>query len=297
MSVSQGSPLISIIMPTYNRGGYIRDTIDSILRQSYVNWELIIIDDGSDDNTAELVKAIKDERIRFYKAGRIGIISQVRKMGIEKAAGEFFAFIDSDDLWAPTKLEKQVDALNEYPDAGFCLTGGYNFMMPGVPIDFFYKKKTGIEYGNLYISFFRSKVAGYTQALMFRKECMTVSEPFKEADSDVDFISRLALNFNGVILYEALVFRRIHQTNYSNANWKKSYYKGIRLIQANRKHLASKIERDALFSLYINFGEDCLKYKEPKLAIQNFLKAWKYNPFSIIPLKKSGKVMLRYFKR
>src|SRR5690349_3390116 len=105
------SPTISIILPTYNRAALIGETIASVRLQTYTTWELIIIDDGSDDHTEEVVAAIGDHRIRFYKAGRIGIGGAVKNIGLEKATGELIAFIDSDDLWAPTKLEKQVNAL------------------------------------------------------------------------------------------------------------------------------------------------------------------------------------------
>src|ERR1041385_97100 len=119
------SPKVSIIMPTYNRAKYIVDTIESIRSQTYQNWELIIVDDGSEDNTEELINQIKDGRIKFYKAGRIGKVGKIKNIGLEKANGELIAFIDSDDLWAPTKLETQVAVFDEYPEAGFCLTGGY----------------------------------------------------------------------------------------------------------------------------------------------------------------------------
>lgn len=134
---------VSIIMPTYNRGSFILETIESVRDQTYDNWELIIVDDGSDDNTAEVIAEIKDTRIRFYKAGRIGIGSKIKNLGLEKATGDLIAFIDSDDLWAREKLEKQVTALQQYHNAGFSLTGGYNFRDPGEPLEYFYKKKRG----------------------------------------------------------------------------------------------------------------------------------------------------------
>src|SRR5205814_4320749 len=120
-------PKVSIIMPTYNRAKYIGETIESVRNQSYQNWELIIVDDGSDDNTGEIISAMNDKRIRFYEAGRIAINGKIKNIGIEITNGELIAFIDSDDLWANTKLEKQVAALQEYPDAEFSLTGGFNF--------------------------------------------------------------------------------------------------------------------------------------------------------------------------
>ena len=76
------SSKVSIIMPTYNRAEYIIETIESIRNQTYSNWELIIVDDGSDDNTEELISQIKDERIQFYKAGRIGVNGRIKNIGL-----------------------------------------------------------------------------------------------------------------------------------------------------------------------------------------------------------------------
>ena len=137
------SPNVSIILPTFNRAKFIVETIESIRNQTYQNWELIIVDDGSDDNTEGLISKINDERIQFYKAGRIGINGKIKNIGLKIASGELIAFIDSDDLWASTKLEKQVTALQQYPEAGFSLTGGYNFKKPSEPIDYFYQQREG----------------------------------------------------------------------------------------------------------------------------------------------------------
>ena len=139
------SPKVSIIMSTYNRAAYIIETVDSIRNQTYPNWELIIVDDGSDDNTDEIIGRINDERIQFYKAGRIGIGGKVKNIGLGKVRGELIAFIDSDDLWAATKLEKQVAVLQQYPDAGFSITSGYNFKKQEEPLEYFYKQKSGLS--------------------------------------------------------------------------------------------------------------------------------------------------------
>lgn len=291
IDTNKSFPAVSIVMPVYNSAAYISHTLESICNQTFKNWELIIIDDGSDDSTPEIIAQLKDERIACYKEKRSGIISKIRKIGIEKASATLIAFMDSDDLWAATKLEEQVLALEQNKDAGFCLTGGYNFVQPGVPRDFFYKQQEGMRYGDLFPSFFRSELAVYLQALMFRKECMNSSAPFNETDNDIDFILRLAKNYKAVILYKPLFFRRIHDTNYSNLNWNKNYDKGIRAIQMYAKSTDTKIIKDAFYRLYINYGEDCLKKGERKNAVQNFFKAWRYKPYSIIPLKKTVKSM------
>jgi len=288
-------PKVSIIMPSYNRAAFIAESIESIRQQTYAAWELIIVDDGSDDDTEDVVRNINDERIRFYKAGRIGIGGAIKNKGLQNASGEFVAFLDSDDLWAPTKIEKQIALLNQFPEAGFSLTGGYNFKTPHQSLEYFYKKQTGIKYDRLFLSFFQSEVPGFTQALLFRRECLQKTGYFREikAFSDVDFIATLAYHFNGVILYEPLVFRRLHERSYSNPNWIKSYYEGVQLIHDFKDKLPRRLFRSALFKLYINFGEDFLKEANRKQAITQFLKAWQYKPFSVVPLKKAGKAILR----
>ena len=96
-----GAPgLVSVIIPCYNRADIVRDTIDSILSQSYQNIEAIVIDDGSTDNTWGVISAYNDQRIRyFYQAN--GGLSAARNSGLEVARGEFIAFLDSDDEWNP----------------------------------------------------------------------------------------------------------------------------------------------------------------------------------------------------
>lgn len=298
---TKSSPKVSIIMPTYNRAEYIIETIESIRNQTYQNWELIIIDDGSDDNTEERIAQIKDGRIRFFKAGRTGIVGKIKNLGLEKARGELIAFIDPDDLWAPAKIEKQVAALHAYPEAGFSLTGGYNFKSRNEPVEYFYKQTEGIKCDNILISIFKSEVASFIQSLMLRKQCMNIAGPFKETKlfSDVDYILSLATHFKAVILYEPLLYRRLHLTNYSSVNWIKSHYEGLEIIQSYKakKLLPPKIARDALFRSHIRFGTKCISNNERRRAINSFFKAWINKPFSIVPLKGMGKTILSYFRK
>lgn len=299
MFIDHSPAKVSIIISTYNGAKHIAETIESIRSQTYSNWELIIIDDGSDDDTVEVIADIKDERIQLHRAGRIGINGRIKNIGLSKVSGDLVAFLDHDDLWAPSKLEKQVAALQKYPEAGFCLTGGYNFKKPGEPLEYFYKKTEGIKFDNVFISFFKSELPGYTQALMLRKECIAVAGPFKEdkSFSDVDFILNLARHFKAIVLYEPLLFRRLHDSNSNQLSWEKSFYEGIELIQSYKKDLSPKIARDALFGVYLNFGEACLTNKKEKKAAQQFLKAWKYKPFRIITFKKMAKTIRQALRK
>ena len=100
--------LVSIIMPSYNTGDLIQKSIESVLAQTYQNWELIIVDDCSKDNTDEVVDGIKDSRIKYLKNEKNSGAAVSRNRALREATGKWIAFLDSDDLWAPDKLEKQI---------------------------------------------------------------------------------------------------------------------------------------------------------------------------------------------
>lgn len=100
--------LVSIITPSYNTGKFIGKTIESVLSQTYTNWEMIIVDDCSSDNTDEIVATYKDSRIRYFKNKKNSGAAVSRNFALREAKGKWIAFLDSDDLWLPEKLEKQI---------------------------------------------------------------------------------------------------------------------------------------------------------------------------------------------
>ena len=105
--------LVSIIMPSWNTSRWIKESIDSIINQTYTNWELIIVDDCSTDNTEEIVKSINDSRIKFYKNEKNSGAALTRNKALSLAQGEWIAFLDSDDLWKKTKLESQISFMKK----------------------------------------------------------------------------------------------------------------------------------------------------------------------------------------
>lgn len=107
-------PLVSVILPTYNRAELLPRAINSVLTQTYPFWELIIWDDGSIDNTRDIVGSYKDRRIRYYADHNQGV-AQARNRAIEVSTGTYLAFLDSDDEWVESKLDDQVQAMLTYP--------------------------------------------------------------------------------------------------------------------------------------------------------------------------------------
>ena len=106
--------LVSIIMPSYNTASYVKDTVQSVFDQTYPNWELIIVDDCSPDNTDEVVAPfLSDKRIRYLKNEVNSGAAVSRNRALREAKGKWIAFLDSDDLWMPAKLEKQIRFMKE----------------------------------------------------------------------------------------------------------------------------------------------------------------------------------------
>lgn len=132
-------------MPTYNCGKFIAESIDSVCAQSYKNWELIVIDDCSTDNTEDIVKGYGDSRIKYFKNETNSGAAVSRNKALCEARGEWIAFLDSDDLWAPQKLERQLEFMksNGYK---FSCTGRENISEDGAPLGIFERspKKIGM---------------------------------------------------------------------------------------------------------------------------------------------------------
>lgn len=110
--------LVSIVTPTYNCGRYISETIESVLAQTYQNWEMLIVDDCSTDNTKEVVESFTDPRIHYFCLDRNSGAALARNRALSIAKGRWIAFLDSDDLWRPEKLVRQI---------GFMVENGYSF--------------------------------------------------------------------------------------------------------------------------------------------------------------------------
>jgi glycosyltransferase involved in cell wall biosynthesis len=109
------SALVSIITPSFNSAKFIAETIQSVQHQTHQNWEMIIVDDGSFDDTERIVRSIieKDKRIQFYKLTQNSGPAVARNTGIEKASGKYLTFIDADDIWFPTFIENSIKTIDE----------------------------------------------------------------------------------------------------------------------------------------------------------------------------------------
>jgi GT2 family glycosyltransferase len=203
--------LVSIVMPTWNRGPLIGEAVASIVAQTWPHWELIVVDDGSTDDTVARVQAIGEPRLRIVASPRIGLIPRLRNLGAAQATGEWLAFLDSDDRWLPEKLALQMAMLAE-SGARWCYADHGLMRADGSPIPLragYFRPHAG--------RIARELVAGETAAfigtLVIRRslfdavggcdECLPVRD-------DLDLAFRLAAAAEAAVVPQVLTLVREH---------------------------------------------------------------------------------------
>lgn len=127
--------LVSVVMAAYNRRTYLADTIKSVLNQTHTNLQFIIVDDHSTDGSADLIKSFKDERIELIILPENSQVSYATNAGMDAAKGQYIAYIDSDDIWESSKLEKQITYMEEHPECGACFSRVHIIDSAGNPAD------------------------------------------------------------------------------------------------------------------------------------------------------------------
>jgi glycosyltransferase involved in cell wall biosynthesis len=200
-------PQISVVIPAYNAEQTIRETIESVQQQTLLDFELIVINDGSTDRTLEILQTIEDPRLTILSYQNGGL-SVARNRGIFQATGEFIAFLDADDLWVPNKLELQLAALHQHPEAGVAYSWTYfmnereKCLFPGRCL--FYE---GNVYADLLVKNF---IAHGSNPLIRRQAIDSVGEfnPTFSHFADWDYWLRIAKNWSFVVVPEYQIFYR-----------------------------------------------------------------------------------------
>lgn len=207
-------PRVSIIIPAFNAMRYLPDTLNSVLRQTFTDYEVLIINDGSSDYIAEWAAQISDSRVRLISQANQGLAG-ARNTGIDQAYGEYFAFLDADDLWLPSKLEKQVRYLDENPKVGLVDTWVALADEHGIPTG--RAVKTNAE-GNVLKQILESPTVICGSSPLVRRCCFETAGVFARdlsGSADWDLWIRVALQYPFAMVKEALVYYRQHSSNMS----------------------------------------------------------------------------------
>ncbi len=205
MTETSKIPLVSVIIPTYNRGWIVAEAIDSVLAQDYNNYELIVIDDGSDDNTPAILAAYGNKITVLHQSNRG--VSAARNRGIAAAAGRWIAFLDSDDLWLPRKLSTQVNFFKENPDAVINQTEE-RWLRNGVRVN---PKKRHLKFSGMIFEQSLALCLVSPSAVMIRKSLFETVGVFDEslpACEDYDLWLRISCRYPVHLIATPLIIKR-----------------------------------------------------------------------------------------
>ncbi len=216
-------PLVSIILPAYNRLQYLRLAVGSVLSQTFRDWELIVADDGSDLNTREYLATLdQPPRMRIFRRTHIGIPSVVRNAALREATGTYVAFLDSDDLWEPRKLEMQIEALRARSHCRWSYTAFTQIDGRGALLAEEAHRKWVPHEGPIFEKIVRNQAAFRTPSVVLAERQLVMQlgafdEGMRSAE-DFDLYVRLALHSEIALVDKPLVRVRVHEANYSSGD-------------------------------------------------------------------------------
>ena len=254
------SPLVSVVIPCYNHQYYVEKSLKSVINQTYKNIEIIVIDDGSKDNSVKVLKELqKNNKFILECQENMGVCNTLNR-AIGMSNGKYIAILASDDYWDLTKIEKQVKVLETSKNSEFCFTQALEFdsntdknmrIFPKNPLS-----------GNVLNSVFvRQHVpAG---SMMFSKNLFDKINGFDESlkEEDWDFVIRSAANTNFISIKEPLFFYRSHETNVMKTRGRKEIFKQKILLLTKNFNLVSPFRW--YFSISLHFFYDMI-YKGGK---------------------------------
>jgi glycosyltransferase involved in cell wall biosynthesis len=265
------SELISVILPTYNRALDLKKAIDSVLIQSYKNFELIVVDDGSKDETFKIIDQIKDKRVSLIKHETNKGAAASRNTGIKASKGNYIAFLDSDDTWHSEKLERQYEFFSKADDSiGGCVTY-YDLMYSNKII----KRQILIQE-----DFYKQSLLGCNlspgSTLMFKKECLNKvgfqNEDLKRFE-DWEWQIRFSQHYNWISLPIALAnIKAGHVADFETCRKALTALFDVVLVRKEKDKALVKM------AIFYELFYAALKHKKMSSAVCYLLKALKSSP-------------------
>lgn len=275
------NPTVSVIIPTYNRANLVDKAIKSVLNQTYQDFEIIVIDDGSTDNTEEIIRGFKDKRIKYIKKYKKNRGSPVaRNIGIKIARGEYIAPLDSDDEWLPEKLDMQIKFFQDGPpELGVVYSHSCYMDESGKNINKLHNLRE-VE-GYIYEDLLGGNCVGSPSKLLIRKECfhqVGLFDDLLRTQADWDMWIRIAKYYRFAFIKIPLVRYRLHSNQISKNL-------GVKFISANRilVKYANELEirRRAHSKHYFYIGNRFCHMGKTKEGQRYLYKAISLYPFCI----------------
>jgi len=265
MTEAIDDPTVSVIIPTFNRAHLVSRAIRSVLAQTYQDFEIIVVDDGSTDNTKEIVKSFNDSRIRYVRHDENRGGSAARNTGIRIAQGEYIAFLDDDDEWLPEKLEKQIKKFKSLPKKFGVVYSGFSYVSERGKI---LSNVIPTLRGNVYDSLLKDNILGSPTPLI-KRDCFQRAGFFDEtfpSCQDWDMWIRLSKCYYFDFVPDILAKHYVHENRIS-ANLNARIIAREKLI---RKYWADLSQRPQTLSMHFS------KLGKLYSLVGDFIKARRY---------------------
>ena len=296
-------PSVSVILPTFNRTKFLQQAIESVFAQTYADWEMVVADDGSAEETRGYLRSIENPQVRTIWLRHSGNPSLVRNAAIEAARGRYLAFLDSDDVWAPSKLEKQVRALDECSTAAWSYTNCQLVDECGRLLVDESAVTPAPPQGWIFGPLLRLEVSISMPTVVAERELVRALGGFDERQLFAewqDLCLRLAMKSEVLALPESLCSVRFHSEHYSadkiaaQVSWMRLYEKMAELAPtpALRSHC---VRARAATSLRLaSYQSDRGDYLAAAVSLRRALPfAWRYPEWWWGALKRVARLLLR----
>ncbi len=254
-------PLVSVVIPARNRGQYILQALDSVFAQTFTDYEIIVVDDGSTDNTRELLTPLIQKGAVRYERQEAKGVSAARNHGIRLAHAPYIAFLDSDDLFLPTKLEKQLGVFSSEKDLGFVHCSFSKFDDEGRNLGL---RDTSRFQGQIYPDMLLEwSVLMAMPCMLMRAEVLKEVGGFDEQMTwaeDLDLWRRIARRYRVGVVPEALVKVRVHatSTSYDKTRGSHGFERYLEKAFAEDSNLSEDFRKRATAKMYAKLAQNLL---------------------------------------
>lgn len=234
-------PFVSVIMNCYNSARYLREALDSVLAQTFADWEIVFWDNQSADESAAIFKSYPDSRFRYFLAPEHTTLGRARNLAVEQARGEWIAFLDCDDLWLPEKLGKQVALIFDAgPELGL-VYGRSQSLVEGSGLQTSmgrrmqaYEQRGGrlLPEGNIFPDLLKENFVPLLSGMVRRSAYWSVGgiDPVFRQAEDYDLFVKISKVFAARVVQEKVCTYRIHGSNLSHAQAEDNYWEAIAIV-------------------------------------------------------------------
>ena len=280
---------VSVIIPTYNRAGFLRGAVQSVLDQSYKDVEIIVVDDGSTDETAAVVESFDQVAIRYLRHDRRCGSGAARNTGVLHAGGEYVAFLDDDDEWYPEKLMRQMEAMATSPaEVGAVYTGSFCVDPATRQI---VAQRVPTARGDVHKALLGGNCVGGASSMLMRRGCFDRVGLFDErlaSLEDHDLWLRTARLYQFESIRAPLVKCSVHPDRIS-AN-PESLGRGLEAML--KKYGGSRLFRRRCSAVYLALGVHCCEANQFSVGRRALLRACRLNPLALAPYAYLGFALL-----